>query len=61
MLARLERIEALERDDALPGDVLKELRALLTEAEVWARTERTIPENTAQAVQRCQNALRRVL
>ena len=58
VLARLERIEALERDDALPGDLLRELRALLAEAEAWARTERTIPENTAQAVERCQKAVR---
>jgi len=33
VLARLERIEALERDSALPGVLLGELRALLEEAE----------------------------
>ena len=58
VLARLERIEALEREDALPAALLRELRALLAEAEAWARTERAIPENTAQAVERCQKALR---
>ena len=44
MLARLERIETLDRQRAQPGDLLAELRALLTEAEAWARAERTVPE-----------------
>ena len=35
VLARLERIEALERDRAVPGVLLDELRALLAEAEAW--------------------------
>ena len=30
---------------AQPGDLLAELRALLTEAEAWARAERTVPED----------------
>ena len=58
VLFRRERIEAVERHDALPGDLLTGLRALLLEAEAWVRTEPTIPETTAQAVERCQNALR---
>ncbi len=39
MLARLERIDALDRGRADPGVVLGELRALVREAEAWARLE----------------------
>jgi len=54
VLARLERIEALDREQALPGALLAELRALLTEAEAWARTERTRPDAALEAVERCR-------
>ncbi len=54
MLARLERIEKLDREDALPGTLLTELRALLVEAEAWARTERAAPEPALEAVERCR-------
>ena len=40
MLARLERIDALDRARADPAVVLDELRELVREAEVWARRER---------------------
>jgi hypothetical protein len=40
VLARLERIEALDRDGASPAAVLSELRELVQEAEAWARRER---------------------
>jgi hypothetical protein len=40
VLARLERIEALDRERADPGVVLAELRELVREVEVWARRER---------------------
>ena len=39
VLARLERIEALDRGEAGPGVLLGELRALIGEAEAWARLE----------------------
>jgi hypothetical protein len=39
VLARLERIEALDRGRVEPGVVLGELRALVGEAEAWARAE----------------------
>jgi hypothetical protein len=39
VLARLERIEALDRGRVDPGVVLGELRALVGEAEAWARLE----------------------
>jgi hypothetical protein len=40
VLARLERIEALDREGARPEAVLAELRHLVREAEDWARLER---------------------
>ena len=39
ILARLERIEALDRAGAGPSDLVDELRALLVEAEAWSRQE----------------------
>jgi hypothetical protein len=39
VLERLERIEALDRGGAAPTELLEELRALLEEAEAWARRE----------------------
>jgi hypothetical protein len=50
VLARLERIEALQRGHALPADLLGELRALLHEAEAWTRAEHDVPEKALQAV-----------
>jgi len=38
VLARLERIEEL-RADGPPGELMAELRALVPEAEAWARAE----------------------
>ena len=40
VLARLERIEALDRENAEPRLVLSELRELVREVEAWTRTER---------------------
>lgn len=39
VLERLERIEALDREGAEPAELLAEVRALLLEAEAWARRE----------------------
>jgi hypothetical protein len=39
VLARLERIEQMRREGALPEMLLAELRALLREAEEWSRVE----------------------
>ncbi|HXG74967.1 MAG TPA: hypothetical protein VNJ53_00185 [Gaiellaceae bacterium] len=39
VLERLDRIQALERAGAPPGVLLGELRALLEEAQAWARRE----------------------
>jgi hypothetical protein len=57
VLARLERIEALDRERVLPEALLTELRALLPEAEAWARTEQAVPEPALQAVWRCRQML----
>ena len=40
VLARLERIEALDRENAEPRLVLSELREHVREVEAWTRTER---------------------
>ena len=40
VLARLERIEALDRAHAEPRVVLDELRELVREVEIWAKRER---------------------
>jgi hypothetical protein len=40
VLARLERIEALEREGATVPSLLAELRELVREAAVWADRER---------------------
>jgi len=56
VLERLERIEALDRDEAPAGALLGELRALVAEAEAWARAER--PGGRAEAaLDRCRLAL----
>jgi hypothetical protein len=54
VLARLERIETLDRERALPGAMLTELRALLAEAEAWSRAEHKVPETALEAVARCR-------
>jgi hypothetical protein len=40
VIARLERIEALDREHADPHVVLAELRELVREVEIWAKRER---------------------
>jgi hypothetical protein len=55
VLARLDRIEALEREGAPPGVLLEELRGLVQEAEAWARKEGG--ERARKAVEKCASAL----
>jgi hypothetical protein len=55
VLARLDRIEELERIGAPPGVVLEELRGLVQAAEAWARREGG--ERAKKAVERCAAAL----
>ena len=40
VLARLERIETLDRTNGKPDVLLGELRELVREVEVWAKRER---------------------
>jgi hypothetical protein len=54
VLARLERIEALERDRAPAAAVLREVRALLSEAEAWVRVERPDGDDVLDALERCR-------
>jgi hypothetical protein len=61
VLARLERIDALDRARADPAVVLGELRELVREAEVWARRERdaraaSAVEGVAERVIGCPSA-----
>jgi hypothetical protein len=58
VIARLERIEALERAGAPPPIVLEEVRSLLREAEEWVRTERSGTDLAESALERCREALR---
>ena len=55
VLARLNRIEALERDGAPPGALLEELRGLVQAAEAWARLEGG--ERAKEAIERCASDL----
>jgi hypothetical protein len=57
VLARLERIEALQQGDAPPGSLLDELRALLREAEAWAQVEQNVPQTAMNAVERGRQML----
>jgi hypothetical protein len=55
---RLERIDGLLREDAPAGVLLDEVRALLSEAEDWERTEPGVPSRAVEAVARSRAALR---
>ena len=56
VLDRLDRIEALDRGAAPPGELLDELRDLLREAETWLRTEPD-PRGAVEALAGCRQAL----
>ena len=58
VLARLERVEALERCSAPAAVLLVELRALVAEAEAWVRAERP-GARAEEAVACCADALGR--
>jgi hypothetical protein len=64
VLARLDRIDALDREGAPPGELLAELRGLLREAEWWALEHRKAAENQTtngneEVVERLRTALAR--
>jgi hypothetical protein len=56
ILDRLERIDGLRRDDAPAAALLDEVRALLSDAEDWAREE-DVPDRAVKAVERSREAL----
>jgi hypothetical protein len=56
VLARLDRIDALDREGAAPGELLAELRGLLREAESWTRGQRQSTGNE-EVVERLRTAL----
>jgi hypothetical protein len=56
VLERLERIEALKRDEAPAGALLDEVRALLSEAEAWAEADRA-GGRARDALEACREAL----
>jgi len=62
VLARLDRIEALDRQGAAPGELLAELRGLLREAETWSREQSEATNSNAtngdeEVVERLRTAL----
>ncbi len=64
VLARLVRIDALDRKGAAPGELLAELRGLLREAETWTREQRCETNSNAtndngEVVERLRTALAR--
>jgi hypothetical protein len=56
VLARLRRIEALQREGTHPRTLLAEMQALLVEAEAWLEAEGG-DERAAEALERCRDAL----
>jgi hypothetical protein len=59
LLARLDRIESLDRRRAPPAELLAELQALLAEAEAWARAEHPVPGTAIESLDRCRDLLSR--
>jgi broad specificity phosphatase PhoE len=56
VLARLRRIDALEREGGSPRALLEEVRALLADAEEWVEAEPGGTERAAAALERCRAA-----
>ncbi len=59
VLARLDRIDALDRQGAAPGELLAELRGLLREAETWTRERGRAATDNKEVVGRLRTALAR--
>ena len=57
VLARLERIEELERRGTPAAAMLTEVRALLAEAEAWVRVEAGDTSAAEDALERCRQAV----
>ena len=61
VLARLDRIDALDREGATPGELLAELRGLLREAEAWTRERRTETDKATNGSEEVIGRLRTAL
>jgi hypothetical protein len=59
VLARLERIDELDRSGAAPTELLAELRGLLREAEAITREQDEAKSGTEEVVGRLRTALAR--
>lgn len=59
VLERLDRIDALDREGAAPGELLAELRGLLREAETWSHQQRQARNGDEEVVERLRTALAR--
>ena len=57
VLARLDRIDALGRTSAAPGELLAELRGLLCEAEQQARERTPVARDGEEVVERSAGRL----
>jgi hypothetical protein len=57
VLARLDRIGALDRTSAAPGELLAELRRLLGEAEEQARKRTAVARDGEEVVERSAGRL----
>ena len=57
VLARLRRIEDLERDAAHAADVLAELDGLVDDVEAWLQADAAADGRAAAALERCRQAL----
>ena len=57
VLARLDRIDALDRTRAAPGELLAELRGLLSEAEQQARERAAATGDGEEVVERSAQRL----
>jgi hypothetical protein len=59
VLARLDRIDELDRGGAAPAELLTELRGLLREAEALTREHEEAKSGTEEVVGRLRTALAR--
>jgi hypothetical protein len=59
VLARLDRIDQLERGAAAPGELLAELRGLLRDAEELARSDAETSDAKEEVVERLRTAPQR--
>jgi hypothetical protein len=59
VLARLDRIDELDRSGAAPAELLAELRGLLREAEVLTREQQDAKSGAEEVVGRLRTALAR--